>query len=61
MKTPNSADLQRDRFIETALSRGSDGDDAAFNDKLVVIARQNAKADLEPATTEKLDAKKPHL
>ena len=45
---------QYDRFVETARALGCDEDEAAFDEKLKVIARQKLKAD-EPVRT-KTDA-----
>ena len=39
---------QIDRFVETARVLGADEDEAAFKEKLAVIARQKAKVDAPP-------------
>ena len=45
---PNSA-AQLERFKETARALGCDGDEAAFREKLRVIARQKSKDEPKPA------------
>ena len=42
---------QSRRFAETARSLGCDEDEAAFDEKLKVIARQKPKDELKPAKT----------
>ena len=42
-KTRLSPQEQSDRFIETARKIGADEDEAAFKEKLAVIARQRPK------------------
>lgn len=44
---PDSRESQLDRFRETARALGADEDEAAFKEKLAVIARQKPKD--EPA------------
>ncbi len=46
-KSDNDVMPQRDRFIETARALGADEDEAAFKEKLAVIARQRPKKDTE--------------
>ena len=41
---------QHARFIETARALGCDEDEAAFDEKLKVIARHKPKGEPEPAT-----------
>ncbi len=43
--TSEKTNTQRDRFIETARALGADEDEAAFKEKLAVIARQKPKGD----------------
>ena len=50
-------DDQRQRFIETARALGADEDEAAFKEKLRVIARQKPK-DEPPAGTRPPKGKK---
>ena len=47
---PASATAQRDRFIEAARELGCDEDEAAFKEKLAVIARQKPKDKAGPQT-----------
>ena len=45
MNSEQGKKSQRDRFIETARQLGADEDEAAFDAKLAVIARQKPKDD----------------
>ena len=49
MANGKSDDDQRQRFIETARALGADEDEAAFKEKLAVIARQVPKDEAPPA------------
>ena len=44
-----SSQAQRDRFIETARALGTSEDEAAFKEKLTVIARQKPVANTAPS------------
>ena len=48
MNSDQGEKSQRARFIETARQLGADEDEAAFDTKLAVIARQKPKSDIEP-------------
>lgn len=51
---PKSDDkLQHARFVETARALGCDEDEAAFKEKLAVIARQKPKDALKPKRRKK--------
>jgi hypothetical protein len=45
---PDNAKAQHERFIETARQLGCDEDEAAFDAKLRVIARQKPKDEPKP-------------
>ena len=54
LKPPSmkNSDAQLDRFIETARKLGADEDEAAFKEKLAMIARQKVKDEPEPSKDE---------
>ena len=54
--TSSSHKSQRARFTETARALGADEDEAAFKEKLAVIARQKPKDEPAPAKPKKQKA-----
>lgn len=46
---------QHDRFVDMARELGCDENEAAFDEKLKVVARQKAKVDVKPTKATKSD------